>query len=63
MFSSGIINKNYVIGNLPIGREKYVEIKEAILEQIKDYLTSDKEIFDLIDIVNEMEEANIDIKV
>ena len=63
MFSSGIINKNYVIGNLSLNREKYMKIKDGILEQIRDYLTSNKKIFDLIDIVNEMEEADVDIKV
>ncbi len=59
MFSSGIMNKNYVIGNMVLARDKYNEIKKALLEQMREILEKNKKIFDLIDLINEMDEPEI----
>ncbi len=56
-FSFGVKGASYIIGNLSIGKEKYLKIKESLLEQIREDLKRDKRIFGIIDLLNSMEEA------
>ncbi len=51
MFSFGIQNRRYLIGNVELPREKYLGIKKALIEQIAGTLEKDKEIFSLFDIL------------
>ncbi len=53
MFSFNLLNKSYVIGNLQLSREKYLNIKQTILEQIKEDLRKNKTTPSLTDIVYE----------
>ncbi len=52
MFSFNLLGKQFVIGNRVLSKDKYLSIKQKLLEQIHSELESKKEIFSLIDIVN-----------
>lgn len=42
MFSFGLLNESFAIGNLKLPKEKYLSIKDSILEQVKQELMKNK---------------------
>ena len=44
MFSQHLRNKNYVIGNLELSKDHYLEIKETLIEQLNEKLSSNKKL-------------------
>ncbi len=51
MFSFNQIGKRYVIGNLQLSKEKYLQVKKGLLEQIRDKLIKDKRFPSTIELV------------
>jgi hypothetical protein len=44
MFCFNVKSKRYAIGNVEVGKEKYVQIKKTLLEQISGRLQKDKKL-------------------
>jgi hypothetical protein len=62
MFSFNLRSKRYAIGNQVLERNKYLKIKESLLEQMRDELKSKKRLPSLIDIVGKCRDNSKEIK-
>ncbi len=51
MFSFGAVSRNFLIGNLPVPKSKYLSIKHKLLSEMCDKLKKDKKLFSLSDIL------------
>ncbi len=60
LFSFGLQGVSYVIGNRKYERSKYYKIKENLLEQIRYELEKNKRVFSLMEIIEELGEAEKD---
>lgn len=56
MFCFNVRNKNYAIGNLALGQEKYAKIKEKLVEEIAQELSSAHSLPSLLSIVGKCRE-------
>ena len=51
LFSFSLTGAKYTIGNLPLGKEKYLQVKESLLEQMRQELQQKRRLPSLMDIV------------
>ncbi|MFH1285160.1 MAG: hypothetical protein ABIH99_01115, partial [Candidatus Micrarchaeota archaeon] len=51
IFCFNIQNKNYCIGNMPLGKEKYTKMKDHLVSQIVDELKKKKKVTALLDMI------------
>lgn len=62
MFSFNLRSKRYAIGNQVLERDKYLKIKESLLEQMRDELKNKKRLPSLIDIVGKCRDNSKEVK-
>ena len=62
MFSFHQYNKNHMIGNLQLSKDKYFSLKQKLIEEIRENLKKDKSFPSIFKFV-ENEKPNIDIKI
>ncbi len=63
MFSFGPRNKSYLIGNLEVGKEKYLAVKSKLLEEIVGSLKKEKKVFSIFEILDFAREKKPEIKI
>ncbi|MFH1222646.1 MAG: hypothetical protein V1492_06205 [Candidatus Micrarchaeota archaeon] len=52
LFCFGAENKTHAIGNLELPRDKYLQIKTKLLDEIREALKKEKRIFSLLDVIS-----------
>lgn len=62
MFSFGVSAKRNVIGNLQLPREKYLSIKNKLLDDMRGMLRRDKRIFSIFDLVESAKTGKLRFK-
>lgn len=52
MFSFNQRSKNYLIGNVPLAKDKYTELKKKLISEIAEYMKKNKSAPSIIDIIS-----------
>lgn len=63
MFSFGAVGKRYLIGNLELPGEKYLQIKNKLIAEVREILKKDKRIFSVYDLIEQAEEPTFKLDV
>ncbi|MCC7570286.1 hypothetical protein KO465_02990 [Candidatus Micrarchaeota archaeon] len=62
MFSFGLVNKSYCIGNLQLSKDEYTKIKNKLLEDMREKLKKEKKLFSLFDVIEKSGKPDINLK-
>ncbi len=61
MFSFGLLNSSYVIGNLKLSPDKYSRIRNSLIEQMRSELIKNKKILSLMELISSYESTSLKI--
>lgn len=62
MFSFGARSKSYIVGNLALPKEKYLQLKAKLLAEMREKLKKEKRLFSLLEVIQAANEAAPEIK-
>ena len=62
MFSFGLENGAYSIGNTPLPREKYLQIKSKLLSEIAERIKKEKKVFSLLELIEKCSKYGTDAR-